>query len=473
MKNLRPDDPNLTARALGEATPQQAEVIDEEAEKDATMTQELQKTQALGKLLSNSFEQQRGTGLSSEQEVMPRQLGRNKKLLAMREARRRSDWGRGLGVAVTALAIVAAALLAMQRVPVSDDLVAPDDPEELSLEVVLSPSAVANWKDAVERAESRGEATAARGESEKALMEASRESVQRILRDPQRFFASAEWTARQNRLPEEASFVPLLDNDYIRSRDVPETRVPVMAGRTSFAWVERFLREKGELPPRDAVRLEELVNYPDYLEEAQATAGGVSLASELVRCPWNEEGLLLGILVQRKPGSELEEKVSVKLEVEEQRVEAYRLLGFARPDGEMVSAADAAHPLAAGRSTYVFYELKLSDGDFDSASLGKLGLRVTSQGTTTYLNVSLPSLAGRWVDSSNSFRTAATVAAYALVLRDSPFKGNLSLPRVESLARQTLVEHPRPSLEMREVLNLIIETRDLAGLAPQLSVVYP
>ena len=275
-------------------------------------------------------------------------------------------------------------------------------------------------------------------------------------------------TARRHNLPEAESFIPLHENEYLSTSESSSTTVPVMAGRTSFAWVERFLRERGELPPRDAVRLEELVNYPDYRESAEAQVGGVALTSELVPCPWNENCLLLGLLLQRQPGSAETEKVSVQLEIDEERVAEYRLLGFAQPDGEVVAGADASHPLAAGNSTYVFYEIRPGDVPFDDVPLGKVALKVTDEvGSPIYRNLEVPAIPNRWLDSSNSFRTAATVAAYALCLRDSPYKGNLSFEWVESLARQTLLEHPEANTATKEVLQLIIQTRSLAGLKPQ------
>ena len=100
--------------------------------------------------------------------------------------------------------------------------------------------------------------------------------------------------------------------------------------------------------------------------------------------------------------------------------------------------------------------------------LGKVALKVTDEvGSPIYRNLEVPAIPNRWLDSSNSFRTAATVAAYALCLRDSPYKGNLSFEWVESLARQTLLEHPEANTATKEVLQLIIQTRSLAGLKPQ------
>jgi Ca-activated chloride channel family protein len=62
----------------------------------------------------------------------------------------------------------------------------------------------------------------------------------------------------------------------------------------SYANVRRFLQE-GQLPPRDAVRIEEMVNYFRY--EWAAPEGGEPFAvqAESMACPWAPEHRLVGI----------------------------------------------------------------------------------------------------------------------------------------------------------------------------------
>lgn len=471
MKDLQPDDHRYTAYVLGELPPKEAQIIAEKAADDQSLADEMAKTQALGKLLCEAYERE-GLSLHPVQRAVIRRVGQSQEALAMRSARRRGDWFRGAGIALAAAAAIILALFILAKTPTSSSSQAKTEPEQLQMEVVLTPAAIANWggetideNSKPELAASDEPTGAASDASSSEMAEARREFSKRVLSDPERFFDSAEHTARRQLLPEAKSFIPLHENAYLATSESPNTTVPVMAGRTSFAWVERFLRERGQLPPRDAVRLEELVNYPDYQENAEAQVGGVALTSELVPCPWNEDCFLLGLLLQRQPGSAEKEKVAVQLNIDEDRVAQYRLLGFAQPDGEVVAGADASHPLAAGNSTYVFYEIRPGTQPFDEIPLGQVALKVSTEiGAPVYRNLDIPSVPNRWLDSSNSFRTAATVAAYALCLRDSPYKGNLSFEWVESLARQTLLEHPEANSATKEVLRLIIETRSLAGL---------
>jgi Ca-activated chloride channel family protein len=63
----------------------------------------------------------------------------------------------------------------------------------------------------------------------------------------------------------------------------------------SYANVRQFLMQSRQLPPPDAVRIEELINYFDY--EYSSPTGGVPFAShvEVADCPWQPEHRLVRI----------------------------------------------------------------------------------------------------------------------------------------------------------------------------------
>ncbi len=65
----------------------------------------------------------------------------------------------------------------------------------------------------------------------------------------------------------------------------------------SYSNVRRFLRQ-GSLPPRDAVRIEEMVNYFSYAYGAPSGEDPVAVLMELARAPWMQEHLLLRVGIQ-------------------------------------------------------------------------------------------------------------------------------------------------------------------------------
>ena len=88
------------------------------------------------------------------------------------------------------------------------------------------------------------------------------------------------------------------DNPVKRAAEQPVSTFSIDVDTGAYANVRRFLNE-GRLPPQDAVRVEELINYFDYdypLPEGRQPPFQVS--TELAPTPWNPKTLLLAIGVK-------------------------------------------------------------------------------------------------------------------------------------------------------------------------------
>jgi Ca-activated chloride channel family protein len=90
------------------------------------------------------------------------------------------------------------------------------------------------------------------------------------------------------------------ENEFRSPSVAPLSTFSVDVDRASYANVRRFLSQ-GSLPPRDAVRIEELVNYFPYDDPAPA-AGDVPLriTTELAAAPWNPRHDLLRIALRAR-----------------------------------------------------------------------------------------------------------------------------------------------------------------------------
>jgi Ca-activated chloride channel family protein len=85
------------------------------------------------------------------------------------------------------------------------------------------------------------------------------------------------------------------DNPVHRVTEQPVSTFSVDVDTGSYANVRRFLNA-GQLPPEDAVRVEEMLNYFDYsYAEPASRAVPFRVATELARTPWNRESLLLKV----------------------------------------------------------------------------------------------------------------------------------------------------------------------------------
>lgn len=85
------------------------------------------------------------------------------------------------------------------------------------------------------------------------------------------------------------------DNPVKLVSEHPVSTFSIDVDTGAYANVRRFLNA-GQLPPQDAVRVEELINYFDYQYQAPANQNvPFSVATEMAAAPWNREALLLRI----------------------------------------------------------------------------------------------------------------------------------------------------------------------------------
>ena len=92
----------------------------------------------------------------------------------------------------------------------------------------------------------------------------------------------------------------LEENAFRSPRVAPLSTFSVDVDRASYSNVRRFLTQ-GQLPPKDAVRIEELVNYFPYGDPAPAQGGApLRVSTELAAAPWNPTHDLLRIALRAR-----------------------------------------------------------------------------------------------------------------------------------------------------------------------------
>ena len=83
------------------------------------------------------------------------------------------------------------------------------------------------------------------------------------------------------------TYAPIRSNEFLSARENPLSTFSIDVDTASYANVRRFLKG-GQLPPRDAVRVEELINYFRYDYPPPAGDAPFSASVEVAACPWNE-----------------------------------------------------------------------------------------------------------------------------------------------------------------------------------------
>lgn len=99
--------------------------------------------------------------------------------------------------------------------------------------------------------------------------------------------------------PSTAEYKKNPENDFMNVRVNPLSTMSVDVDRASYSNVRRFINE-GSLPPADAVRIEEMVNYFDYKYAQPEGADPIAIHTEMTNCPWRAENRVLHVAIQAK-----------------------------------------------------------------------------------------------------------------------------------------------------------------------------
>lgn len=95
----------------------------------------------------------------------------------------------------------------------------------------------------------------------------------------------------------EQSYNEIVENSFTNTLQAPVSTFSIDADGGSYANVRRFL-ENGQLPPADAVRIEELLNYFNFDYPVPNGKQPVAFDGEITECPWAKGHKLLRIGVK-------------------------------------------------------------------------------------------------------------------------------------------------------------------------------
>jgi Ca-activated chloride channel family protein len=204
------------------------------------------------------------------------------------------------------------------------------------------------------------------------------------------------------------------------------------------------------------------------------------------------------VLVGQMGGTLLTIAKDVKIQVEFNPVlvKGYRLLGY---ENRMLAARDFdddkkdAGELGAGHSVTAFYEivpansaeplkgadrLKYQAAAPTQAALQsgelmtvKLRYKPPTSDESKLLSQTVVDQGGKFQNASEDFRFAAAVAAWGLILRDSPFKGTATLRAVEETARASL--GPDTHAWRHDFVGLVARSSDLSTAHDTAKVATP
>lgn len=95
------------------------------------------------------------------------------------------------------------------------------------------------------------------------------------------------------------SYAPIVENPFTQVSQEPLSTFGLDIDTASYANTRRFLNS-GQLPPPNAVRIEEFVNAFKYEYASPSDDRPIALRGEIASCPWNPEHRLARIAVKAK-----------------------------------------------------------------------------------------------------------------------------------------------------------------------------
>jgi hypothetical protein len=376
---VSPEDPRLSAYLLGELSSEESVSIEHAAAADPAIRLSLDE---LGKMVG-FLDQALGEG--NTKRLLPPQRE------SIRRAIRDADSGKGtmrrtssqrsrlpwLG-AVAAAAVVALGVLLMSRFDLGSSGNRAGNGGWMSDDIALLPMPGPNaaW----------GGTNV--GGANQPLME-QREMIESR---PSEFLMEVARHLENRELPEAAQ-LPATSSLGGFGRG-PETRLPIVIGTTSLQWVKTWIRERKQLPPRNAVRVEELINT-GFLPGGSVEEG-LRLSIEVMPCPWSEKSKLVAVQIAAMDESIHDLKLILRSNAE------HRLLGsfLVRSDSRLPTV------LPEGRSTLVMLEVE-TDPD---ALPAKLEIHRGDQLRSSWV-------LDLGVEPSAGMRHAVTLAGFGLWLR--------------------------------------------------------
>ena len=122
--------------------------------------------------------------------------------------------------------------------------------------------------------------------------------------DPRMFVMEAKEAKEAKEFFEEEAnteaYAHIKENPFQLAAQTPLSTFSIDVDTASYSNVRRFLLQQNQLPPKDAVRIEELVNYFTYRYPQPTGEHPVAIASEVGECPWDTRLKLVCIGLQAK-----------------------------------------------------------------------------------------------------------------------------------------------------------------------------
>jgi hypothetical protein len=244
------------------------------------------------------------------------------------------------------------------------------------------------------------------------------------------------------------------ERPFVSVMSRPQSTVPLVVNSASYLDVRRSI-DAGLLPPRDAVRIEGMINHFPYEYPQPTTGEPFSLNLDVVICPWEPTHRLVRIAVKGQQALVVRADSGIEVEFNPRRVASYRLIGYDRQKTEAQNSNEenvSSASIATGYTLTTLYEVvplkrvdtathtqmpSVEEKASEPLLTAKLQLHTGGNDAPVAIIQRAVSDTGfNFAAASSDLKFAAAVAEFGMILRDSEYKGNGSLWQVLEWAQQ-------------------------------------
>jgi len=440
---LHPEDPRLTAYLLGELGAEEASAVERACAADPAIRLALRDMERVQILLAGTLAPASITLLPRQRDNIrrrARQAGLEGKVVTLASHRR--SWKPWL-IPISSAAAIILGITILTRLPSGEGgtsarnlPVAPANWDKIPLEIALLPAPGPADASHSANATDSPRATAGSGLAERT---AARDTA--IEKTGDEFLRKVAESLESSPAPSPSDLPDLIPRGLVIAAENPTLELPVHSGRASLGWIRHSIEQERTLPVPQAVRLEEVLNsFALRPAGATAIAGGATLSTEIIACPWKPSAALL--IVSIRGAGESAREVRPVFHADVENVRRYRLLGFSTLVG--VEPGKLPSRLPAKSVTTLAIEIE-SLGS--ASSFGTLEWTIDGQPAAP-----VPLI--RQVDGepSDDARFAALLCTFAQWLSGEQ-AGVIDGELVAALARE--VDSPSLSAERTALLDLI------------------
>ena len=249
-----------------------------------------------------------------------------------------------------------------------------------------------------------------------------------------------------------ASYAYVGEHPFVSVSSNPHSGFPIVVTPGSYSEVFQSINA-GVLPPKDTVRIEQMINYFNYDYPEPRSDELFSVNVDVAGCPWDQSHRLvrIGLKGREAPrdvhgANVIARDTKIDVEFNPMRVGSYRLIGYDRRSlqGENLNTDSASgRGIAAGYTVTALYELVpvaqqvVTRQEPQTLLSAKLAFKKPGgNGEVQNIERSVIDEGVDFAQAHPDLKFAAAVAEFGMILCDSDYKGSGTLGAVLKWAQE-------------------------------------